>query len=230
MKYSDPGLQNMLAAEYVLGSLHGLARRRFESLLAREPRLRREVEYWQRRLNPLAESLQPVRPRRQVWRNIQKRIRGAGHRDWPAAVWNSLVFWRSLATGSAIAFLLAIVAILQFNTDYQQAIYYVAVLKNEQAQPMLIASIDNENKLTLDMLGPDTTGPDEVMEVWSLPKDGGKPVSLGLLKGRRARLALSREQLEWLEAAGEIAISIEPAGGSPSGQPTGPVMYRGDTI
>jgi anti-sigma-K factor RskA len=230
MNYSNPKLQSLLAAEYVLGSLHGGARRRFESVLAREPRLRREVEYWQRRLNPLVETLQPVRPRRRVWRNIQNRIRGSGRESWPALVWDSLAFWRSLAAGSAAALLLAILAVQQLNTDYQQTIHYVAVLKNEQAQPMLIATMDAKNMLTLDMLGPDNTGPDEVMEVWSLPRDGSKPVSLGLLKGRRARLVLTREQLEWLEAAGEIAISIEPAGGSPSGLPTGPVMYRGDTI
>jgi anti-sigma-K factor RskA len=230
MNYSNPKLQSLLAAEYVLGSLHGGARRRFEGLLAREPRLRRELEYWQRRLNPLAESLRPVRPRRQVWKNIQKRIHGGVPESRLGMVWNSLAFWRSLAVGSAAALLLAILAVQQLSTDYQQAIHYVAVLKNEQAQPMLIATMDDKNMLTLDMLGPDNTGPDEVMEVWSLPSDGSKPVSLGLLKGQRARLVLTREQLEWLEAAGEIAISIEPAGGSPSGLPTGPVMYRGDTI
>ncbi|HEY3487059.1 MAG TPA: anti-sigma factor [Gammaproteobacteria bacterium] len=230
MNYSNSRLQNLLAAEYVLGSLHGAARRRFESLLSREPRLRDEVDYWQLRLNPLVETVLPVQPRPQVWRNIQLRIRGrSGARslEW---LWNSLVFWRGFAVASAAALFLVSLSLLRLNTDYQQAIHYVAVLENEQAQPMLIASMDERNMLTLDMLGPDNTGPDKVMEVWSLPKDGSKPVSLGLLKGQRARLVLTREQLEQLEAAGEIAISIEPAGGSPSGLPTGPVMYRGNTI
>lgn len=230
MKYSNPKLQSLLAAEYVLGSLHGAARKRFVALLAREPGLRRELEYWQQRLNPLAETLPLMRPRSKVWRTIKARVRGETHPAWPGLIWNSLIFWRSLAVGSAAALLLAALAIQQLNTDYQQAVHYVAVLKNEQAQPMLIATMDAENMLTLDMLGPDNTAPDEVMEVWSLPRDGSKPVSLGLLKGRRGQLVLSREQLEWLEAAGEIAISVEPAGGSPTGLPTGPVMYRGDTI
>lgn len=228
MKYSDPKLQSLLAAEYVLGSLHGASRRRFATLLAGEPGLRKEVEYWQRRLNPLADTLPLMQPHRRVWRNIQDRIRGDAV-AWPALLWNSLAFWRSLAVGSATALLLAAFVILQLNTNYEQAIHYVAVLKNQQAQPMLIATME-ENMLTLDMLGPDNTGPGEVMEVWSLPRDGGKPVSLGLLKGRHGRLVLSRTQLEWLETAGEIAISIEPVGGSPTGLPTGPVMYRGDTI
>ncbi|HEX5055802.1 MAG TPA: hypothetical protein VFX02_04820, partial [Gammaproteobacteria bacterium] len=93
MNYSDPTLQSLLAAEYVLGSLHGAARRRFTALVAREPGLRRELEYWQRRLNPLAETLPLRKPRAQVWRNIQNRIRGGSRRP-PALVWNSLVFWR----------------------------------------------------------------------------------------------------------------------------------------
>jgi anti-sigma-K factor RskA len=90
--------------------------------------------------------------------------------------------------------------------------------------------MDERNMFTIDMLGPDNTGPDEVMEIWCLPRDGGRPVSMGLLKGRRARMPLNTEKLEQLHAAGEIAISIEPAGGSPTGLPTGPVMYRGSTI
>src|SRR5688572_5543509 len=98
MRYSDPKLQSLLAAEYVLGSLHGASRRRFTVLLAREGGLRKEVEYWQRRLNPLAETLPLLRPRRQVWRNIQNRIRGDAE-AWPSLLWNSLAFWRSLAVG-----------------------------------------------------------------------------------------------------------------------------------
>jgi anti-sigma-K factor RskA len=230
MNYSDPTLQSLLAAEYVLGSLHGAARRRFTTLLAREPGLRRELEYWQRRLNPLVETLPLRKPRGQVWRNIQNRIRGGSHTLWPTRVWNSLAFWRSLAAAGVVALLLASIAIQQLNSGYQQAIHYVAVLENGQAQPMLVATMDDKNMLTLDMLGPDNTSPDEVMEVWSLPRNGGKPMSLGLLKGERGQLVLSREQVERLQAAGQIAISIEPAGGSPTGLPTGPVMYRGDTI
>jgi anti-sigma-K factor RskA len=230
-KYSDPKLQSLLAAEYVLGSLYGAARRRFTALLTHEPGLRQELEYWQRRLNPLAEALPLQRPRRRVWKNIQRRIQGGTvRRGWLSPLWNSLALWRGLATGSMAALLLSVLAALQLNQDYQAAIHYVAVLKNEQAQPMLIATMDAGNMFTIDMLGPDNTGPDEVMEIWCLPRAGGKPVSMGLLKGQRFRMPLSREKLQQLETAGEIAISIEPAGGSPTGLPTGPVMYRGETI
>jgi anti-sigma-K factor RskA len=230
MKYSDPELQSLLAAEYVLGSLRGAAHRRFAAVLAREPGLRREVEYWQRRLNPLAEALPLRRPRKQVWRNIHRRIHGESGAGWPVRLWDSLVFWRGLCLASIAAFLLTSLAALQLNRDYEAAIHYVAVLKNEQAQPMLIAAMEGGNVFTIDMLGPDHTGPDEVMEIWCLPRAGGQPVSMGLLKGQRLRMPLSREKLQQLETAGEIAISIEPAGGSPTGLPTGPVMYRGETI
>jgi anti-sigma-K factor RskA len=225
-------LQSQLAAEYVLGSLHGAARRRFTALLVLEPGLRREVAYWQRRLNPLAETLPLRRPDKRVWNNIRLRIRGrdAVRAGWSLLLWANLAFWRSLAAGSMAALLLAVLVTLQLNRDYQAAIHYVAVLENEQAQPMLVASMDERNMFTIDMLGPDNTGPDEVMEIWCLPRDGGRPVSMGLLKGRRARMPLNTEKLEQLHAAGEIAISIEPAGGSPTGLPTGPVMYRGSTI
>jgi anti-sigma-K factor RskA len=62
-------------------------------------------------------------------------------------------------------------------------------------------------------------------ELWVLPKGGGNPVSLGLLprEGRLER-ELSSAQRALLLAAGQVAVSVEPAGGSPTGLPTGPVV------
>lgn len=57
-------------------------------------------------------------------------------------------------------------------------------------------------------------------ELWALPT-GGKPVSLGLLPaGGTAERNLSEDQLKALAHATQIAVTVEPAGGSPTGQPT----------
>jgi anti-sigma-K factor RskA len=62
-------------------------------------------------------------------------------------------------------------------------------------------------------------------ELWGLP-DGGAPVSLGLLPASgEVRRDLVAAQRVALAASTKVAVSLEPAGGSPTGAPTGPVLY-----
>jgi anti-sigma-K factor RskA len=72
------------------------------------------------------------------------------------------------------------------------------------------------------------SNPAQVYELWALPRDGKPPVSLGLLprQGDIAR-QLNDTQSAALLAAGKLAVSIEPPGGSPTGAPTGPVVMVG---
>jgi anti-sigma-K factor RskA len=62
-------------------------------------------------------------------------------------------------------------------------------------------------------------------ELWALP-EGGAPVSLGLMPTGRAEMRrLSDAQRSAVGLSRQIAVSLEPAGGSPTGAPTGPVLY-----
>jgi anti-sigma-K factor RskA len=62
-------------------------------------------------------------------------------------------------------------------------------------------------------------------ELWALPA-GAAPVSLGVLpvRGDHA-LILSDRQRQALAHAPQVAVSVEPLGGSPTGLPTGPVVF-----
>lgn len=77
-----------LAAEYVLGTLTGAARRRFETWMLESPRVRRQVWYWERRFQALNGAIPERRPPTAVWRKVRGRIdrRGSGTRNlwWPA--------------------------------------------------------------------------------------------------------------------------------------------------
>jgi anti-sigma-K factor RskA len=65
-------------------------------------------------------------------------------------------------------------------------------------------------------------------ELWALP-EGGAPVSLGLLPATgRVERDLGPGQRDALRRATKVAVSLEPAGGSPTGAPTGPVLYVAD--
>ena len=70
--------------------------------------------------------------------------------------------------------------------------------------------------------------PDRAFELWALPGAGAAPVSLGLLPAQgEAVLTLSPQVRPLLERGAALAVSVEPPGGSPTGQPTGPVVYQG---
>jgi anti-sigma-K factor RskA len=113
MKYEHPELRQHLAAEYALGTLRGLARRRFERVLAADPGLRDLVQDWELRLNLLAESAPAVAPPDRVWQRIEQRLGPV--RAGEALLgrwWNSLGFWRGaslLAAGAAAALAVFIV-------------------------------------------------------------------------------------------------------------------------
>src|SRR5215510_13756107 len=104
MNYSDTELRDRLAAEYALGALNGLGRRRFERLLSSDRDLRDLVEAWELRLNLLAESAPAVEPRTHVWDQIAQQIKPAPapvREGWLARLWDSLGFWRAAAALAA---------------------------------------------------------------------------------------------------------------------------------
>ena len=82
------------------------------------------------------------------------------------------------------------------------------------------------------VIGHAEMAPGTAWELWMLPGENQKPVSLGLITthdnpdlGRaRARLAAKLDQ------AHGLAMSVEPAGGSPTGLPSGPVLYAGPLV
>jgi anti-sigma-K factor RskA len=69
---------------------------------------------------------------------------------------------------------------------------------------------------------------DRVLELWSVPPQGA-PRSLGLISASGTTV-LSRAKLPATLLKGgtaALAVSVEPPGGSPTGAPTGPVVFAG---
>jgi anti-sigma-K factor RskA len=64
-------------------------------------------------------------------------------------------------------------------------------------------------------------------ELWLIPP-GGKPLSLGVIaRTKPTSVNLRPDLLAQLSARALLAVSVEPRGGSPTGQPTGPVVAKG---
>jgi len=77
MRYDQPRLRDKLAAEYVLGTMTGRVRARFQRLFRYDATLRRDVTAWETRLAPLADLTSAVNPPARVWRAITARIGSA---------------------------------------------------------------------------------------------------------------------------------------------------------
>lgn len=219
-------LREKLAAEYVLGTLRGAARRRFETWLREDAALRASVAGWQARLGNIAELGRPVAPPARVWSGIERRLQPPAQLPWwqfwqqdAARPWA----WLSLASaGVAVA-----LAVLLASRDDSALPQQVAVLSDAQARTALVVSADAgrgriDVRLARDVQVPD----DRTLQLWAIGTDG-KPRSLGILAGRRsAELALDRRAIGPDVAL--LAISLEPKGGSPDPNgPTGPVLYKG---
>lgn len=225
MNLKDPEIRDALAAEFVLGTLHGPARRHFERLLRDDPSLQQAVSAWEGRLGRLDEGLQAVEPPARVWRAVKGRIRE--HRGYAPSLWESLVLWRSL-TAAALAVSVSLAGILVHQMVRSPAFVpeYVAVVSDEKGQTIWSVSADlDRGELAINPVSTPPLEEGKAFELWLLPARDRPPRSMGLLPTqRRARLTLPSDIT--LPTAKGIAVSLEPAGGSPTGLPTGPVLYQ----
>lgn len=234
MDYSRPHLADRLAADYVLGTLRGPALRRFEALLPAHPALRQSVQGWQERLSVLAMDVAPVPPSPQVWQAIQRRLFPDVATQAPSPTrrwWQALGLWQGWA-GVATVAAIALGVLLQQPSPVQPPIVVVmsttdpALQKTASgAAPQFVASISGDGRsLVLKPLQGAQVTAQQALELWALPASGAAPRSLGLVASNRVTTVM---RAALLEGTGAFAVSVEPAGGSPTGAPTGPVISVG---
>jgi anti-sigma-K factor RskA len=229
VKYRNEQLRDALAAEYALGTLQGPARCRFERSLKDDPRLRELVVQWQSRLAPLDALVEPVQPRGRVWREIRDRLQpGARRRQF----WANLKFWRVAAVASTAAAVTLAVFLTVLTPTRRPADMMAVVMAGADANPAMTVSWPmqqkGEAKLRIRVFGHPEMGPGTAWELWMLPGGDQKPVSLGLIGTEPAQeLVIPPALFPMVDRAWGLAMSVEPSGGSPTGQPTGPVLYKG---
>jgi anti-sigma-K factor RskA len=228
----QPELRERLAAEYALGTLRGRARARLRRWMLEDAALARAVAEWEARLSPLAEAVRPVRAPARVWSEIETRL---GAR--PAALWwDRVAFWRpfGILTSGAMAALLAVVTLLPAGKPppvESMPAAYIAVLSDPKTQrPVLVATAGRQDaRLSVRALDPAILVSGRSLELWAVPRQGG-PKSLGLVETEHAMLKLTASADRALGDVPLLAVSLEPRGGSPTGAPTGPVLYSGPCV
>ncbi|MHC8336188.1 anti-sigma factor [Pseudomonas sp. LB3P25] len=219
MNYQTPTLRRALTADYAIGLMPSAARRRFEQLLLEDAALRAELAQWQESLASLTEALpeQPVPDR--VWKGITARIE-----PQVLHVPEKRPFWNWLRVTAAVCSLVIAVTLgVFYNHDNAR---YSATLLTADAQPALKVEA-HEDYLKFEPLTLAAVDPGRSLELWAIPADG-KPISLGVIPaGGKGKVELSDAQKALIGKPIALAVSLEPTGGSPTGQPTGPVLYQG---
>jgi anti-sigma-K factor RskA len=228
MNYLEPERLDALAAQYVLGTLSRAARERLARLASGNETVAAALRAWENRLLPLAESLSPVAPPERVWPAILDRIQGQRE---SGSMWANLGLWRGLTlAGFATAMALAVVLLTPRPETPIETL--VVVLAGQDARPALLVSADRSGRtLTVKAIAPVQPVADRVLQLWALPEQGS-PRSLGLIPATGAVSSVVRLDLPApvglaLQNIPALAVSLEPQGGSPTGLPTGPVLYSG---
>jgi len=233
MKYDSPELREQLAAEYVLGTMPVLVRRRFERLLGADPDLRRTVEDWNARFLPIDTAADTEEePPARVWRALERRLAlpPAHAPIAPPAPqsggWlDSLAFWRGATFAAATLAAVAVVYIALRNPPPPTNV--VAVLSDDQGDPAWIAQTGaNGRDVMVAPIHSVAIDAAHAYELWAIA--GGAPKPLGLLPPQAGDKLMVQAAL--VPPSGVLAISLEPAGGSPTGLPTGPVVYKGKLL
>ncbi|HEY8101449.1 MAG TPA: anti-sigma factor [Burkholderiaceae bacterium] len=227
LRHNDT-LREKLASEYVLGTLKGGARRRFEAWLKNDAALRRAVAEWQDRLHPLGEFAPAVQPSPHVWRAIEKQLNVNSRRAFWLALREDLSFWRGLGMAStALAVILISVLVTRQPEQVGPIANYVATLTDDKSQPIAIVTGDiKHHQLIIKVLSRQSIADNKSLELWAVPKTGN-PRSLGLVSDNGI-ITLRLPENATPESVPLLAVTLEPKGGSPNPNgPTGPIVFKG---
>ena len=215
---------DLLAAELALGVLADAERRAAEQRAAREPSFATMVTAWQERFAPWAAEIAEVPAPPQVWERIAATLPA---QKQTAGWWQSLAFWRglSLATGALAAACLGALIYLGNAPQPQKAMLMAAM--DGDGRRHFVATVDPRTHSVAVMPASYVADATREPQLWLIPADG-KPRPLGMLRADRAVTLTMPEALAAMTATNVVlAISLEPPGGSPTGQPTGPVIATG---
>ena len=241
---ADEGNDNLRYAEYVLGVLDADARAAVAQEVQTTDEAAAAVALWQRRLMPLSEQIAGVAPAPYVWARIRDDLRldaptFATPRIESKGLWNNLALWHWLgigATAVAVALLAVVVTPRRENVPTTAetapakapAGYMVSTIQQDSGVTGWTATMDLDRaRMIVVPAAPSALPSGKAPELWLIPA-GGKPISVAMIKrDAPTTIALEPSLLAKLGPTAALAVSVEPVGGSPTGQPTGAVIAKG---
>jgi anti-sigma-K factor RskA len=232
----DSDNNNLRYAEYALGVLDADARAAVAQEILVNEQAATAVALWQRQLAPLAEDFGEITPAPRLWPGIRQALQ----LDPPSpplqrpSLWENLRLWQWIGVGASLIATACLVLLVVTPLRQQQpprvvtTALMVSTIKQENGIASWTATMDLERKQIIVVpASPGAVAPDRSTELWLIPS-GQKPLPVGVFNsGAVTTLTLTPALLAQLGPKAILAVSVEPPGGSPTGQPTGPVVATG---
>ena len=232
---SDHEHDDLRYAEYVLGALDADARAAVEREIRDDPQAAAAIAMWQRHLLPLSEDIPAVAPADYVWTRLQSELGFIHETPTPAPthrrLWDNLPLWRWLGISASVLAMACLVVMLTVPRRAPTAIaasYMVSSIQQDNGVAGWTVTMDIQHaQMVVVPATPAVTASNRSPELWLIPP-GGKPMALGVIaRDKPTTVQLRPDLLARLSAQALLAVSVEPLGGSPTGQPTGPVVAKG---
>jgi anti-sigma-K factor RskA len=233
----SPEDREVLAGEYVLGTLDSEERAEAERLRASDPGFASAIAAWERRLDPLYESVAPVVPPEDLFQRIERRLGEAtGDAMLPSAtvikLERRLRHWRA-ATLAMTALAASLIGFILAAPREPVAHRFVAAVQQGDQQPVFVVAVDTaKGIIAVRPVAARAPESGRDYELWAVGGGRPRPQSLGLITIRDANLPVARLESDKAATIADtvFAVSLEPRGGSPTGQPTGPVLWTGKLV
>lgn len=218
--------RNAIVAEYVLGLLSPSEHARIGTLIDNDQGLRADRDFWVSRFASLNDEFAETPVPGHVYAAIAGRVFGTQARS--PSFWENLMVWRGIAAG-AVAIAVAAVGfnLLQPAPDVGAlTTQLVAALEEEGSNVKFVALYDGSGNVRLTALSGEAV-PDKDFELWAI-QGGNNPVSLGVIPvSERSAVEISPDVMAGWGEGSVLAITLEQKGGSPDGNPHGPIVAKG---
>lgn len=237
MNYLKEERLNALAAEYVVGTLRGKARTRYQKLMMQYQAVSDATAQWEQYLTGFAETLPPVTPPANVWESIQIKL---GHKaandagiatgvNTPSDSGQVLDFekekqkrWKNLSFLSTAAALVLAVLLFVMQPIPAPEVSHIAVVNNADNTPLWVIEVSDET-MNVKVTDAFVALADKDYELWMVPANGEAPISLGLMPEANGDTRVTPDIL-LSQSIAALAVSLEAPGGSVAGAPT-EVLY-----
>lgn len=225
------------AGEYVLGTLSARERAAVERARLTDPALDAEIRAWEARLAPLNERVPELALPSDLYPLIEARLGWTMAASAPSAEIISLRArirrWQvaTVTTGLIAASLAAVMVLKPGLLMPRQDNRFVAVLQKDAASPAFVVTVDVATKqLSVRQVSAEKLA-GKSYELWLVNSAFPQPKSLGVVKdaGVTRGVTLAAYSPQVVESS-VLAVSLEPEGGSPTGLPTGPVVFTGKLV
>lgn len=230
--YQHHATADRLAAAYVLGTLQGRARRRFEALLPQKTLLRLAVGDWTQRLAPLLTALPPLQPSRALWKAVAQRTATQG-RVKAELLWRR-IFSAIPAGALAMGVVVGVLVPMLWNTPLpgdpqaQLPASYVGVLATADGKPgLIVSSLRHGKSVDIKQVAPVAVSQGMRLYLWRIDAAGQTQPLGPLPNGKWVQMHLPEPAEQIFSQAVELAVSLERVDNDSPQSPQRPFVYRG---